>query len=128
VSSGWVSTVLQHLVLELWRSPRASSSVARAAGTYDARRHQLMAELETLGIDSTGDAGLNVWIPVNDETSTVSSLLSAGWAVAPGARFRQASTPGVRVTVSGLTSSMIPRLGSSIADAMTVTPSPRSTR
>jgi DNA-binding transcriptional MocR family regulator len=128
VSPGWVSTMLQRLVLELWTSSHASSTVARAAETYSARRRHLIAELRARGIDSTGDTGLNVWIPVPDETVTVTSLLSAGWAVAPGARFRQASPPGVRVTVSGLTTSLVPALAADVATAMAVTPAGRSTR
>jgi DNA-binding transcriptional MocR family regulator len=123
VSSGWVSTLLQRLVLELWTSPRSTSIVARAAETYDARRRHLITELAARGIDSTGDTGLNVWVPVAEETATVTSLLRAGWAVAPGARFRQASRPGVRITVSRLTTSTIPRLADDLANALASTPS-----
>lgn len=123
VGSGWISTLLQRLVLELWTSSHAASVVAKAAGTYDARRHHLTSELAARGITSSGDTGLNVWVPVADETATVTSLLRARWAVAPGARFRQTSQPGVRITVSGLTTSTIPKLADDVATALAITPS-----
>ena len=54
------------------------------------------------GVAAYGRSGMNVWVPVADETGAVARLLHAGWAVAPGARFRMASPPGVRLTVSPL--------------------------
>lgn len=122
VGSGWVSTLLQRLVVELWTNAAAASAVANAADTYDSRRQQLLAQLDQRGITATGDTGLNVWVPVTDETATVTRLLQTRWAVAPGARFRQASAPGVRITVSGLTTATIPRLADDLAAALTVTP------
>lgn len=121
VGPGWVSTMLQRLVVELWTSVEAAAAVADAANAYDSRREQLLAELDQRGITATGATGLNVWVPVTDETTTVTSLLQARWAVAPGARFRQASAPGVRITISGLTTETIPRLADDLAVALTVT-------
>ncbi len=91
VGTGWVSTLLQRLVVELWKQPHAQATVTEAAGTYNDRRHQLIAALANRGVTSTGRTGLNVWVPVTDETTVVSRLLQAGWSVTPGARFRQAS-------------------------------------
>ncbi|MEP6463719.1 MAG: aminotransferase class I/II-fold pyridoxal phosphate-dependent enzyme [Frankiaceae bacterium] len=121
VDSGWVSTLLQRLVIELWTNAPASAVVAHAAETYDTRRRSLLADLAHRGIPATGDTGLNVWVPVADETATVTKLLQARWAVAPGARFRLASPPGVRITVSALTTSTIPRLADDVASALTDT-------
>ena len=118
VSSGWVSTLLQRCVAHLWGSAQAAAVVASAAATYDARRHQLLDALAERGIESMGGTGLNVWVPVVDETATVTRLRQARWAVAPGARFRQASRPGVRITVSALTTSTIPRLADDLAAAL----------
>jgi DNA-binding transcriptional MocR family regulator len=128
VGSGWVSTLLQRLVLDLWTSAEAASVVAEAAVTYDSRREQLIAELAQRGVAATGRTGLNVWVPVADETTVVAGLLQARWAVAPGARFRQVSGPGVRITVSGLTSSTIPRLADHVAAATAVTSESSYTR
>ena len=122
VGSGWVSTLLQRQVLGLWTSARAAAVIARAGQAYSARRGQLITELARRGIMSAGETGLNVWIPVADETTTVASLLQAGWAVAPGARFRQDSAPGIRITVSALTTSAIPRLAGDIAAALADAP------
>lgn len=122
VGSGWVSTLLQRLTVELWTNPQVASVVAHAAQTYASRRQQLIEDLARRGIPATGDTGLNVWVPVIDETSVVAGLLQAGWAVAPGARFRQTSHPGVRITVSGLTSATISTLADHLATAITVPP------
>ncbi len=127
VGSGWVSTVLQRLVVQLWTSDAAASVVAEAAVAYDDRRHSLMAQLAERGITGIGETGLNVWIPVDDETATVTSLLRAGWAVAPGFRFRQVSPPGVRITVSGLTQATIPRLADDLVSALAVSHGQRYT-
>lgn len=127
VGSGWVSTLLQRLTVELWTNPQVASVVAHAAQTYASRRQQLIEDLARRGIPATGDTGLNVWVPVMDETSVVAGLLQAGWAVAPGARFRHTSHPGVRITVSGLTSATIPTLAGHLATAVTVPPPSRYT-
>ena len=52
---------------------------------------------------------MNVWVPVPDETGAVARLLHSGWAVAPGARFRLQSPPGIRITVSALSDDDITR-------------------
>ncbi|MBL1100711.1 aminotransferase class I/II-fold pyridoxal phosphate-dependent enzyme [Streptomyces coffeae] len=97
---GWVSHLLQETVVELWRSgavdPRA------VAASYGERRGALVRALRERGIAAHGRSGMNVWAPVADETGAVARLLQAGWAVAPGARFRVASPQGVRLTVSAL--------------------------
>lgn len=95
---GWVSRLLQDAVVHLWSSgavdPRA------VAGEYGKRRDALIGALAERGIAAYGRSGLNVWVPVPDETGAVSRLLHAGWAVVPGARFRMSAPPGVRITVS----------------------------
>jgi hypothetical protein len=61
---------------------------------------------------------MNVWVPVPDETGAVARLLHAGWAVAPGARFRMSAAPGVRITVSTLTAEETGRLADAVAAAL----------
>lgn len=97
---GWVSLLLQQAVVRLWETG-AVDTVA-VARSYGERRDALIAALAERGIAAYGRSGLNVWIPVGDETGVVSRLLHAGWAVAPGARFRMGAAQGVRVTVSTL--------------------------
>jgi DNA-binding transcriptional MocR family regulator len=117
VGAGWVSTLLQQIIVRMWTNSDVAASIASAATAYDSRRQALIAELGRRGIAAQGRTGLNVWVPVTDETVVVSSLLRAGWAVAPGARFRQTSGPGVRITVSGLGTSTISRLADDFAAA-----------
>lgn len=109
---GWVSRLLQYAVVELW----ASGAVDRAvvARSYGERRDALVAALRERGLRAHGRSGMNVWVPVADETAVVTGMLAAGWAVTAGARFRLGSQPGVRLTVSGLAIGEVPGL----ADAM----------
>lgn len=112
---GWVSLLLQRAVTVLWRDGAVDArAVARA---YGVRRDTLIGALATHGVPAYGRSGLNVWIPVPDETGAVARLLHAGWAVAPGARFRLTSPPGIRVTVSTLGPAEAARLAAEIARA-----------
>ncbi|MEU8531271.1 aminotransferase class I/II-fold pyridoxal phosphate-dependent enzyme, partial [Streptomyces sp. NPDC048629] len=97
---GWVSKMLQRAVAHLWTSDALDG--AAVARWYAERRDGLVAGLAARGVAAHGVSGMNVWVPVADETGAVTSLLAAGWAVAPGARFRMATGPAIRVTVSGL--------------------------
>lgn len=78
----------------------------------------LISALASRGIAGHGDTGINVWIPVPEEAAVVSSLLSAGWAVAPGAWFRVDSPPGIRITISTLRLSDMDELASAVARAL----------
>ncbi|MFT2016756.1 aminotransferase class I/II-fold pyridoxal phosphate-dependent enzyme [Streptomyces sp. 796.1] len=97
---GWVSHLLQDTVRHLWETEAVRPE--RVAASYAERRDALRAALAEQGIEAFGRSGMNVWVPVPDETVAVSRLQRAGWAVAPGARFRMASPPGIRLTVSGI--------------------------
>ncbi|MGW6774696.1 aminotransferase class I/II-fold pyridoxal phosphate-dependent enzyme, partial [Streptomyces sp. NPDC055037] len=98
---GWVSRLLQRTVVELWSS--GAVDVPAVARSYGERRDALVRALAERGVEAYGRSGMNVWVPVADETGAVARLLHAGWAVAPGARFRMATPPGVRLTVSEMT-------------------------
>ncbi|MFI6770877.1 aminotransferase class I/II-fold pyridoxal phosphate-dependent enzyme [Streptomyces sp. NPDC050355] len=97
---GWVSHLLQDTVLHLWRTSAIDPKAVAAA--YGRRRDALIRALAERGVPARGRSGMNVWVPVPDETGAVARLLHSGWAVAPGARFRLDSPPGIRITVSGL--------------------------
>lgn len=112
---GWVSRLLQRTVTHLWTSGAVDTAVVARA--YAERRDALVAALAERGVAAYGRTGMNVWVPVSDETGAVTRLLRAGWAVAPGARFRLASPPGVRLTVSTLTAADIGPLADAVADA-----------
>ena len=85
---------------------------------YTRNRELLRAALADRGVTSHGRSGLNIWIPVPDETVCITRLLSAGWAAAPGTRFRIASPPGMRITISGLSAGDIDALADAIAEAV----------
>ncbi|MGH3323041.1 MAG: aminotransferase class I/II-fold pyridoxal phosphate-dependent enzyme [Streptomyces sp.] len=113
---GWVSHLLQDAVLHLWETRAVDAhAVARA---YGQRRDALVRALAARGVPAHGRSGMNVWVPVPDETGAVARLLQAGWAVAPGARFRLASPPGVRLTVSRLTADTVAQLADAVAAAL----------
>lgn len=115
---GWVSHLIQHAVAHLWRT--SAVSPAAVAGAYGERRDALIRALAERGVRARGRSGMNVWVPVPDETGAVSRLLHSGWAVAPGARFRMQSPPGIRITVSGLAADDITPLAAAVAGAMGV--------
>ncbi|KIF02703.1 GntR family transcriptional regulator, partial [Streptomyces sp. RSD-27] len=89
---GWVSKLLQSAVAELW----ATGAVDRAAvaRSYGLRRDGLVAALAQRGVPAHGRSGMNVWVPVADETAVVTRLMTAGWAVRPGAAYRVEAGPG----------------------------------
>jgi hypothetical protein len=78
-------------------------TLEQAAKTYAERRTQPLAAIEARGIEAIGASGLNVWIPVVEEASTVAGMLQRGWAVVAGERFRLRAGPAVRITTSTLT-------------------------
>lgn len=114
-----MSHLLQRAVARLWAGGAVGSEVAAA---YSARRRRLLDALAVRGVAAYGRSGMNVWVPVPDETGAVARLLQRGWAVAPGARFRLDSPPAVRITVSPLTEADIEPLADAVAAA--VRPSP----
>ncbi|TDC80401.1 aminotransferase class I/II-fold pyridoxal phosphate-dependent enzyme [Micromonospora sp. KC606] len=118
VGAGWVSTVLQRLVLSLWRDPATAALVRRAGQDYDRRRDALLVALADRGLTGHGRTGINVWLPVPDETVAVTALRDAGWSVAPGALFRIGAGPAVRITVSTLDDAEIGPLADAIALAV----------
>jgi DNA-binding transcriptional MocR family regulator len=102
IGTGWVSHILQQIVAHLWSDPKAPRLFARAKASYSARRENLIDELMKRAIPATGRSGLNVWIDVAEEAETVRALMQAGWAVAPGERYRIETHPALRVTSAAL--------------------------
>ncbi|MFJ4966950.1 aminotransferase class I/II-fold pyridoxal phosphate-dependent enzyme [Streptomyces sp. NPDC088729] len=112
---GWVSRLLQRAVLHLWTSNAVDP--AAVARSYGERRQALVRALAERGVAAYGCSGMNVWVPVSDETGAVARLLHAGWAAAPGARFRLAAPQAVRLTVSPLALADIEPLADAVAAA-----------
>ncbi len=119
---GWVSHILQALVLALWSDPAVHELVERASATYAQRREHLLACLAREGVRAHGASGLNVWIPVPEEARTVGALMQRGWVVAPGAAYRlPGAAPGIRVTTATLTEEEAARLAGDVADVLAPT-------
>jgi DNA-binding transcriptional MocR family regulator len=118
LGAGWVSTVLQRLVVQAWSDPVTASTVDKARLTYARRREAFLAALADRGVAAHGRTGINVWIPVEHESVVVTTLLERGWAVSPGSLHRQAAPPGVRVTVGGLDMSDVDSVADAIVSAL----------
>ncbi|MGW4565706.1 aminotransferase class I/II-fold pyridoxal phosphate-dependent enzyme [Streptomyces sp. NPDC004561] len=115
LTSGWVSHLLQESVHGLLVDAGTRALVARAREAYARRRTALAGELAARGVVSHAASGMNLWVPVRDESAVVNGLRSYGWWVAAGARFRLASGPGVRITTADLEPAEAVRLASDFA-------------
>jgi aspartate/methionine/tyrosine aminotransferase len=118
-----VSSVLQRLLLSLWRDRAVGAAIEAAAVDYRRRRLGLCDALSGRGLQAHGMTGINVWVAVPDETRAVGSLRDAGYVVAPGSLFRTSSGQGIRITVSPLDDDAIVPLADAVAAAVQ---SPRS--
>jgi DNA-binding transcriptional MocR family regulator len=115
---GWISHLLQDLAVSLWRDKESARLVHKAETVYTRNRELLGAALADRGVTSYGRSGLNVWVPVPDETVAITRLLGAGWAAAPGTRFRIGTPPGMRITVSSIDADDIDPLADAVTEAI----------
>ena len=123
IAAGWVSHILQRIVVALWKDPDGAARTGAVAATYTLRREALVNELRERGIDSHGNSGLNVWIPVAHEDATVAALQERGWGVLAGERFRIASSRAIRVTTSRLEPADAARFAADLEIALAPAPS-----
>ncbi len=101
LGQGWSSRLLQRLLLGLLTDQRAVAQVARARLEYERRRVAVVDALAGHGVEVGGTDGINIWLPVVDETAAVVRLAGNGIGVTPGAPFWVAPRrpPHIRVTV-----------------------------
>jgi DNA-binding transcriptional MocR family regulator len=118
LGAGWVSHLLQDLAVSLWSNEAASRLVGEAEERYTSTRTRFCGALAERGVAAHGLSGLNVWIPVPDETVAITRLLGAGWAAAPGTRFRIRTPAGIRVTIADLAADEIDPLADAVAEAV----------
>jgi DNA-binding transcriptional MocR family regulator len=114
---GWVSSVVQRLAVAVWDDP----VVERATAAYRERRDALAALVEA----APAPSGINLWVPVPDESAAVRLLRDEGWAVAAGAPYRLSPGSAIRITTAALEPGDAPALAQAIERA--VRP-PRRTR
>lgn len=115
---GWVSHAVQEAVAILWQNQPAQTLVRKAERVYTERRTALLAALSERRVPAHGRSGVNIWVPVRDETTAVTSLLGSRWAVAAGSRFRLATGPGLRITIATLRAPEVSPLADATARAV----------
>jgi DNA-binding transcriptional MocR family regulator len=120
LGAGWVSTILQRLVLALLKDEQVAAQIRRAGDIYAERRTALRTALGD--VESHGASGINVWIPVADETRAVAALREEGIAVAPGALYRIATPPAIRVTTATLPVSDAARVAEAVKRVTAASP------
>lgn len=100
LAQGWTSRLLQRVLLDLLTRKESVAAVAAARTEYARRREALVAGLARRGITCPGTDGINVWVPVGDETAALVHLAGLGIGVAPGSPFAvgRPEVPHVRVT------------------------------
>ena len=94
-----------------------------AARTYADRGEAVRSALRDHGIAATGRSGFASWVRVSDEDGVASALAEAGWAVAPGQRFRIAAPPGIRISFAALEAADAASLAAEVARALRHRPS-----
>ncbi len=87
LGQGWTSLLLQSVLLDLLVRPSAVAQVERARATYARRRSALVDALARFGVPIDGRDGLNVWLPVRDESAALIRLAERGIGAAAGTPF-----------------------------------------
>ena len=124
---GWVSHILQSCALSLWNDETVLRQIEHAAQIYAERRTALLKALQREGIDVATPSGLNCWIRVPDEATTLAALRNAGYALAPGSRFRIESPPAVRATIARLSPRLAPGIARAVAASHGIPTATRTT-
>ena len=101
LGQGWSSRLLQRVLLSLLTDLGAVADVDHARDEYTRRRGSLVAALSARGVEVANGDGLNLWVPVHDESAAIVRLASQGVGVTPGTPFDVLPGGGghVRVTV-----------------------------
>lgn len=101
LGQGWTSRLLQGLLVDLLTHPTSVHSVERARQAYARRRSLIVSALAGDGVDVAGKDGLNIWLPVRDESAALLRLAAEGIGASPGGPFSvdSALPPHLRVTV-----------------------------
>ena len=117
VGTGWISHVLQRIVVELRTD--SDELLQQAAATYTHRRAVFVETLAALGVVGLSASGLNVWVPVADEAAVVTAMQHRGYAIRAGSRFRIRTAPGVRVTIASSSGDQLCGAATALADVLT---------
>lgn len=118
--SQWVSHLLQDLVCACLSDKDYQHTLAQTQQFYAAQQQKLTAALLQHGIALPVGDGLNLWLPLEDNSqATAFALAKSGWLVREGEVFG-VNTPahGLRITLSTLSDSDIYKLASDIHQAL----------
>jgi DNA-binding transcriptional MocR family regulator len=118
LGTGWVSHILQQLAVALWSDPTTKRWLEDAEEIYAARRLALLEALAARDIPTSGRSGLNVLVPVVEESSVVAALLERGWAVIGLDRWRFRSPAAIRITTATLLPDEAEELAADLADVL----------
>lgn len=100
LGQGWTSRLLQNVLVDLLTHVPSIRAVERARHAYAQRRAAIVGVLAKNGVAVQGKDGLNIWVPVRDQSAAQLRLATRGIGVAGGGPFnvRAAKVEHVRVT------------------------------
>ncbi len=100
----WSSRLLQQVLLSMLQDASTRDFVRRAEGEYVRRRAAWISALDARGVAVGGTAGINLWVPVDDEQNALVALAANGVGAAPGTPFcvRRSSEPHIRISIGNV--------------------------
>ena len=104
LGQGWSSRLLQSILVDLLTTARSRAVVARAQRTYADRTAAMADALAAQGVVVPGRDGINLWVPVADQSAALLHLATAGVRAASGDAF-WISPPGeshIRITTASI--------------------------
>jgi DNA-binding transcriptional MocR family regulator len=100
LGQGWSSRLLQRILYHLLTDRDSVRLVQKARAEYARRLAALADGLERHGVEVVGRDGINLWVPVHDESAAIVRLAAQGIAVAPGRFFATANGPPPHIRVT----------------------------
>jgi DNA-binding transcriptional MocR family regulator len=87
LGQGWSSRLLQSILVDLLTTARSRAVVDRAQRTYADRTTAMANALAAQGVVVPGRDGINLWVPVADQSAALLHLAAAGVRAASGDPF-----------------------------------------
>jgi DNA-binding transcriptional MocR family regulator len=87
LGQGWTSRLLQSVLLDLLTRADTIAQVDAARRVYAQRRADLVGALASHGVEVAARDGINIWLPVLDETAALLRLAAARIGAAAGRPF-----------------------------------------
>ena len=100
LGQGWTSRLLQSVLLDLLTDPASVAQVADARTTYFERRANLVSALAGHGVEVSARDGINLWLPVKDETAALLRLAASRIGAAAGRPFASRAEGGAYLRVT----------------------------